>query len=111
RRGACSDRQAGSAPGFGRGLHEIPCRSDTIVFNRPAPGTDRLRPFCLSACRSSPITKSGPTTQKRCSDYREPTAEFIDGVVYDGRTPNAYIDGLSIGLKTGQTVAGGAIVN
>jgi nitrate/nitrite transport system substrate-binding protein len=43
--------------------------------------------------------------------YREPTADFIDGVASDGRTPNAYIDSLSIGLKTGQTVAGGAILN
>jgi nitrate/nitrite transport system substrate-binding protein len=31
--------------------------------------------------------------------YREPTSEFIDGIVYDGRTPNAYLDGLAIGLK------------
>ncbi|HBD91127.1 MAG TPA: nitrate ABC transporter substrate-binding protein [Gemmobacter sp.] len=41
--------------------------------------------------------------------YREPTAEFIDGVTYDGKTPNAYIDSLTIGLKTGQTVSGGAV--
>lgn len=43
--------------------------------------------------------------------YREPVAEFIDGVVYDGKTPNAYIDSLAIGLKGGQTVAGGEVIN
>jgi nitrate/nitrite transport system substrate-binding protein len=31
--------------------------------------------------------------------YREPTSEFIDGIAYDGRTPNAYLDSLAIGLK------------
>ncbi|WP_435259831.1 CmpA/NrtA family ABC transporter substrate-binding protein [Thioclava sp. FR2] len=36
--------------------------------------------------------------------YREPTNAFLDGVTYDGLTPNAYIDSLTIGLKTGQTV-------
>ena len=43
--------------------------------------------------------------------YREPTAEFIDGVTYDGKTPNAYIDSLLIGLKGDQTVVGGAVTN
>ncbi|MBT9243947.1 ABC transporter substrate-binding protein [Gemmobacter fulvus] len=43
--------------------------------------------------------------------YRAPSAEFIDGVSYDGTRPNAYIDSLSIGLKGAQTVAGGEIVN
>jgi len=31
--------------------------------------------------------------------YREPTGDFIDGVVYDGRSPNAYLESLAIGLK------------
>jgi nitrate/nitrite transport system substrate-binding protein len=43
--------------------------------------------------------------------YREPTADFIDGVSYDGTKPNAYIDSLTIGLKASQTVAGGEVVN
>ncbi len=43
--------------------------------------------------------------------YRAPTADFIDGVSYDGTQPNAYIDSLTIGLKAGQTVSGGDIVN
>ena len=41
--------------------------------------------------------------------YREPTSDFIDGVTYDGRQPNAYIDGLPIGLKGNQTVTGSEI--
>ncbi len=45
--------------------------------------------------------------------YRAPTpaADIIDGIAYDGRTPNAYIDSLIIGLKTGQTVTGSAVVS
>ena len=43
--------------------------------------------------------------------YRAPSADFIDGVSYDGTKPNAYIDSLTIGLKDGQTVAGGEVVN
>lgn len=33
-----------------------------------------------------------------------PASDIIDGIGYDGRTPNAYIDSLPIGLKSGQTV-------
>jgi nitrate/nitrite transport system substrate-binding protein len=36
--------------------------------------------------------------------YRPPTADFIDGVEYDGRQPNAYLETLAIGLKGNQTV-------
>jgi nitrate/nitrite transport system substrate-binding protein len=35
--------------------------------------------------------------------YREPQNEFIDGVVYDGRKPNAYLESLVIGLKGSDT--------
>lgn len=38
--------------------------------------------------------------------YKAPTAEFIDGVTYDGKKPNAYIDSLPIGLKGNQVVQG-----
>lgn len=40
--------------------------------------------------------------------YKAPTpaADIIDGIEYDGRTPNAYIDSLPIGLKSGQMVEG-----
>jgi nitrate/nitrite transport system substrate-binding protein len=43
--------------------------------------------------------------------YRAPTNEFIDGVTYDGHQPNAYIDSLSIGLKSGETVSGAEVVS
>jgi nitrate/nitrite transport system substrate-binding protein len=42
--------------------------------------------------------------------YRAPTSDFIDAVAYDGRTPNAYIESLAIGLKTGQVVEGSEVV-
>jgi len=42
--------------------------------------------------------------------YREPTSAFIDGIPYDGRTPNAYIDSLPIGLKGSQVIDGGNVV-
>ncbi|MEM8822249.1 MAG: CmpA/NrtA family ABC transporter substrate-binding protein [Pseudomonadota bacterium] len=35
-----------------------------------------------------------------------PAADIIDGIPYDGRAPNAYLDSLPIGLKSGQTVVG-----
>ncbi|WP_109467629.1 CmpA/NrtA family ABC transporter substrate-binding protein [Albibacillus kandeliae] len=40
--------------------------------------------------------------------YKEPTpaADIIDGVPYDGRHPNAYLDSLTIGLKGEQKVVG-----
>lgn len=36
--------------------------------------------------------------------FRPPKKEFIDGVVYDGTKPNAYIDSMKIGLKGKETV-------
>jgi nitrate/nitrite transport system substrate-binding protein len=36
---------------------------------------------------------------KKESGYKPPQKEFIDNVTYDGRTPNAYLDKLKIGLK------------
>ncbi|KAB2540993.1 nitrate ABC transporter substrate-binding protein [Salipiger aestuarii] len=35
-----------------------------------------------------------------------PSGDIIDGIPYDGRTPNAYLDSLPIGLKGKQTVVG-----
>lgn len=43
--------------------------------------------------------------------YRAPTSEFIDGISYDGRKPNAYIDSLKIGLKGNQRVDGLKVVS
>jgi nitrate/nitrite transport system substrate-binding protein len=42
--------------------------------------------------------------------YREPTGDFIDGVVYDGRKPNAYLESLAIGLKGSDTPTAGQLV-
>jgi nitrate/nitrite transport system substrate-binding protein len=44
--------------------------------------------------------------------YREPTpaADIIDGIPYDGKHPNSYLDSLDIGLKGKQTVEGSEIV-
>jgi nitrate/nitrite transport system substrate-binding protein len=41
--------------------------------------------------------------------YRAPTADFIDGVTYDGRKPNQYIDSLGIGLKSDETIVGAEV--
>lgn len=38
--------------------------------------------------------------------YKPPSDEFIDGVLYDGKKPNAYIDSFDIGLKTGTDASG-----
>lgn len=36
--------------------------------------------------------------------FKAPTSAFLDGIEYDGRTPNAYLDSLTIGLKGDDTV-------
>ncbi len=38
-----------------------------------------------------------------------PAEDIIDGIGYDGRTPNAYLDSLPIGLKGEQIVVGGEV--
>lgn len=42
--------------------------------------------------------------------FKTPTRDFIDGMLYDGRKPNAYIDGFAIGLKGQQKVEGSNVV-
>ncbi len=42
--------------------------------------------------------------------FRAVTEINIDGAAYDGRYPNAFIDSLEIGLKSGQTVSGGRVM-
>jgi nitrate/nitrite transport system substrate-binding protein len=42
--------------------------------------------------------------------YKPATKDFIDGLEYDGRKPNAYIDSFSIGLKGQQKIEGGNVV-
>ncbi len=41
--------------------------------------------------------------------YRAPQSEFIDGVTFDGRAPNAYLEQFPIGLKGDQKVVGAAV--
>jgi nitrate/nitrite transport system substrate-binding protein len=43
--------------------------------------------------------------------YRAPQSEFIDGVVFDGRKPNEYLDKFPIGLKGKQRVDGTKVVS
>ena len=40
-----------------------------------------------------------------------PATDIIDGIAYDGRAPNAYLESLPIGLKGTQTVSGSEILN
>jgi len=42
--------------------------------------------------------------------YRAPTKEFIDGIEYDGRKPNAYLEKFAIGLRGNQKLDGGNVV-
>jgi len=42
--------------------------------------------------------------------FKAPTAEFIDGIEYDGKKPNDYLSKFPIGLKDKQTVAGSGVV-
>ena len=35
--------------------------------------------------------------------YRPPVKDFIDGIEYDGRQPNAYLAKFAIGLKGNET--------
>ena len=43
--------------------------------------------------------------------FKDPQADFIDGIVYDGRKPNAYLAKFPIGLKGKQKVLDGKIVD
>ena len=42
--------------------------------------------------------------------YRGPQSDFIDDVTFDGRTPNAYLDSLEMGLKQRESVRRGNVV-
>ena len=41
--------------------------------------------------------------------YKPPTRDFIDGIEYDGRKPNDYIDKFAIGLKGNQRIESGSL--
>ena len=42
--------------------------------------------------------------------YRPPQDDFLDGIVFDGREPNAYLEQLEIGLKGDERVVGTRVV-
>jgi nitrate/nitrite transport system substrate-binding protein len=42
--------------------------------------------------------------------FRAPSKDFIDGVEYDGRKPNAYLQKFAIGLRGGEKIEGGSVV-
>ena len=72
------------------------------------------KPDVYKAAAEALIAESKATPDQFDFDtdgYRDPSADFIDGVAYDGTKPNAYIDSLTFGLKGAQTVAGGVISN
>ncbi|MGG7565420.1 CmpA/NrtA family ABC transporter substrate-binding protein [Rhodovulum sp. DZ06] len=41
--------------------------------------------------------------------YKAPQSQFLDGVTYDGKAPNAYLEKLTIGLKGEQKVVGNGV--
>jgi nitrate/nitrite transport system substrate-binding protein len=43
--------------------------------------------------------------------YRAPTGDFIDGIVYDGREPNASLENMVIGLKGDDTPASAELLS
>jgi nitrate/nitrite transport system substrate-binding protein len=42
--------------------------------------------------------------------FRAPQSEFIDGMTFDGRVPNAYLEGFAIGLKRDARIEGNRVV-
>jgi nitrate/nitrite transport system substrate-binding protein len=42
--------------------------------------------------------------------YRAPTSDFIDGVEFDARRPNAYLESFAIGLKGGDRIVANDVV-
>ncbi len=50
------------------------------------------------------LLKEGHLTQEEVpvtDGYKEPTAEFIDGIEYDGKDPAGYVNKFKVGLKDG----------
>ena len=80
----------------------------------PRDREEGVSPRCVSR---RPRSCSSPRRQGERGDFalatrrlRAPTKEFIDGIEYDGRKPNAYIEKLAIGLKGQQKIEGGNVV-
>jgi nitrate/nitrite transport system substrate-binding protein len=91
---------------------QIPEAKDDAWFDETAKSV--YKPDIYKAAAEAVIADGNATAEMFDFDadgYREPTAEFIDGVSYDGTKPNAYIDSLTLGLKGAQTVEGGEVIN
>ena len=43
--------------------------------------------------------------------FKGPQSEFIDGITYNGKQPNAYLSNFPIGLKTNETIKGSAVIS
>ena len=43
--------------------------------------------------------------------FKAPQSEFIDGVTYNGKQPNAYLSNFPIGLKANETIKGSSVVS
>ena len=41
--------------------------------------------------------------------FKPATKDFIDGLTYDGRKPNEYLEKFPIGLKSDQVVSGNTV--
>jgi nitrate/nitrite transport system substrate-binding protein len=41
--------------------------------------------------------------------FKDPQSGFIDGIVFDGRQPNSYLESFDIGLKAGQSVTAAGV--
>ena len=65
------------------------------MFQRVAPGRDRLRLGQRRGAADFPAKPDG---------FKGPQEGFIDGVVYDGRKPNEYLEKFKIGLKARDSV-------
>ncbi|GAB4269930.1 MAG: CmpA/NrtA family ABC transporter substrate-binding protein [Methylomicrobium sp.] len=71
------------------------------------------RPDIYQAAAKELIAEGKAATSDFPSDaetgFKPPQADFIDGIVYDGTQPNAYLAKFAIGLKGKQTVVDGKI--
>jgi nitrate/nitrite transport system substrate-binding protein len=80
-------------------------------YHETARNVYRTEPYLRAARLLIEEKKAKPEDFPWNSDgFRAPTKDFIDGVEYDGRKPNEYLQKLTIGLKQGQVVENGQVV-
>ena len=54
--------------------------------------------------------KTGDFPSEKETGFKQPSSDFIDGIVFDGTKPNDYLTKFPIGLKGKQKVVGGKVV-